>query len=1069
MSIPYTYILPFAVATACSFAPFAGLRAADEAAEQPAAEDPAIKEELAFIDALVEANMPDFAEPVIAAAKKKWPQLSPKLKVRELQGALRLGKFDEVQKVVDGMKQKNGEYWALRLSMADAYYARGMMPECRKIYGEFFKTVQKPGADLIDFYVESGFKWAQMCVTEKKLDEAVAMYTQLLARIPNAGDTEERWCAVAMETVSLYIRLIEETVVDPADAKKAKELTAKRKGYFAAATKLVNQLLWKNELIIVFGKAIAMKAHLELLEGNLEKAQQLVNDYMPDLKKIHDSLIEQDPQGKLGYVRMSPMPECRYLLAKLLWEAAKAEAKAEKPDEEKIKSALLGAKVSGKRNGLGAFNHAVNVYVKYPESTAAASAGQIYEEVSAFVLERYKKDLKKAVKISPAQMETVRKMQFNNAYSMFREGNYAETIKTYTALIAQFPEAEEIPGAVGMVADSNLELWQKEKDPAKKDEFRKAANAAEEDLAARFAGKGDVRERTAGDEIQRLAVKEREIGAAERSDQLFALYFEKFASHYNAAQRALGLAGQAYKSEDWKTAARYYGLVATAYTNSPHYVSALQFLATCCEKQDDRDGRIKWMRAFANATPKVDARSGTLLQLALMEQKDAYNAFAQAAETNDVEASQAICKAANRSVAGAIRDFRAVAKAVEGELESNKGLKAEEKEKFLLRREQALFLEGDIWSRLTYPEERKSAYRTRAVDAFERYLAAFPKGKYGAVALVKIGTIHTAEKKMDESQKAFARLQKDFPESDEAKNSVPRLAKTLIEMGLREEGVAQYKQMLETQGGKYSSGQFLAAGDALLEAKGWDVAGDAYAKSIELAAAVTNEAARSAIVARCLIGQAKVSLGQKQYAQARQKLDDFIEKNAKSALVKDAYEMLVEVASIEGSTEKDDEVRLRLFNSAVGAVKKLRGFIKDQKSEEGRLALDGLALRSGDVLVRKMEAEDAMNLKEKADETCSKAVVSFQAFLMAHEPTEENPAEKMSPAQLANLERCYSSCLPLMVRVISKMPKETDDEKAAKAEQRAQFDKYAATYQKLFPNGKNKVAVQNAVNQAKAE
>ena len=156
MSISYTHILSFAVFSACALAPATAVRAADEpeAAAAPAAEDSAIKEELKYISALVDANMPDFAEPVIDAAKKKWPQVAPKLKVLELQGALRLGKFDEVQKVVNAMKTKNGEYWALRLSMADAYYARGMMNDCRKIYEEFFKTVQKPGADLIDFYVE---------------------------------------------------------------------------------------------------------------------------------------------------------------------------------------------------------------------------------------------------------------------------------------------------------------------------------------------------------------------------------------------------------------------------------------------------------------------------------------------------------------------------------------------------------------------------------------------------------------------------------------------------------------------------------------------------------------------------------------------------------------------------------------------------------------------------------------------------------------------------------------------------------------------------------------------------
>lgn len=1045
MSISHTHVLSFAVFAACSLAPFAAVRAADAPEAVPSkAEDAAMKEELKYIGALVDANMPDLAEPVIDAAKKKWPQLGPKLKVLEIQGDLRLGRFADVQKVVDGMKdKKGGEYWALRLSMADAYYARSEMKECRKIYQEFFKAVPQPGADLLDFYVESGFKWAQICVNEKNFDEAVKMYASLLAKIPETGATEERWCAVAMEDVSLLIRLAEEMK----DPKKAKV----RADYLAQATKVVNKLLWKNELIIVFGKAIAMKAHIEVLNGDMEKAQGLVNEYMPQLSQIHASLMEQDPDGRRGFVRMSPMPECRYLLAQMLWEGAQAEAKEKKPDEEKIKSMLLGARgKNGKRNGLGAFNHAVNVYVKYPEASCAGAAGRLYEDIAAFVLARYKADLKKAVKISPDQMKKVRRMQFENAFAVYRTGDCAAAIRAYTPLIEQFPDAEEVPGAVAVLADCNLSLWHDEKkDAQKKQAYRAAADAAEEDLVKRFAGVNDARARAAGDELQRLAAKERELGALARSQQVYDLYFKNFPNHYNAAQRALSLAGLAYKAEDWEQAAHYYELVATVYTNSPHLASSLQFLSVCAAKTGDTEAQKAWLRRFAGTTKKPLDRTTSLLQLAQMQQKAGFAAFTAAAETNDVTAAEAMRKDASRDVARAIKDFRAVSSEITKELESNKDLSKGDKEKFLLRREQALFLEGDCWQRLAWPEDRIPVFRMQAVKAYERYLAAYPKGTWGPVALVKIGTIYTAEKKMDESQKAFARLQSEFPDSDEAKNSVPRLAKTLIEMGLRQEGVAQYKQMLETTDGKYTAGQFLAAGDALLEAKGWDVAGEAYTKSIELAKSVTNENAKVAIVARATLGQAQAAAGQKLYAEAHQKLDQFVEKYAKSKLVIDAYELIVEVASEEGRVEKDDELRKQYFNAAVRAIKRLRGHCKTQAE------IDELDLRSGDVLVRKMEAEEAMNLKDKAKETCGLAANAFIAFLMSHEPTAEHPAKDMTPAQLANLERCYSSALPLMAKLGK--------------EQTEMILKYGDTYMELFPNGKHKTAVQNAVNQAKAD
>ena len=66
----------------------------------PAAEQEAMDAECAFITALIDANMPDLAAPVIAKAREKWPVLSARLEVLEQQGHLRLGHFDEVKAVL---------------------------------------------------------------------------------------------------------------------------------------------------------------------------------------------------------------------------------------------------------------------------------------------------------------------------------------------------------------------------------------------------------------------------------------------------------------------------------------------------------------------------------------------------------------------------------------------------------------------------------------------------------------------------------------------------------------------------------------------------------------------------------------------------------------------------------------------------------------------------------------------------------------------------------------------------------------------------------------------------------
>lgn len=70
---------------------------------------------------------------------------------------------------------------------------------------------------------------------------------------------------------------------------------------------------------------------------------------------------------------------------------------------------------------------------------------------------------------------------------------------------------------------------------------------------------------------------------------------------------------------------------------------------------------------------------------------------------------------------------------------------------------------------------------------------------------------------------------------------------------------------------------------------------------------------------------------------------------------------------------------------------------------------DRLDLLSGDVLVDRMKAEETMNLKDAALDTCGRAAATFQVFIQSHGPTETHPLDKMEAGELENLERAYSS------------------------------------------------------------
>ncbi|MDX9793696.1 MAG: hypothetical protein RBU24_09340, partial [Kiritimatiellia bacterium] len=141
---------------------------------QNAVEDAALREELRYIELLQQMRMPDIADEVIAETKKRFPEAGALLKVSETKGLLSQGRFDEVQKAIDAIPDKNGvEFWALTLAKADAYYAFGKYADADKLYLTFFKKIEKPTGALVTFYRDSAYKYVQMLLYLGKDREAL--------------------------------------------------------------------------------------------------------------------------------------------------------------------------------------------------------------------------------------------------------------------------------------------------------------------------------------------------------------------------------------------------------------------------------------------------------------------------------------------------------------------------------------------------------------------------------------------------------------------------------------------------------------------------------------------------------------------------------------------------------------------------------------------------------------------------------------------------------------------------------------------------------------------------------
>lgn len=1024
-----------ALALAALFA--SPIRAQEAASQEGEAEaqgpDPALEAEIAYVEALVSNGYPDFAEPVIEATKKKWPEADARFFAIEVDSLIALGKMEEAEKRIAALPERKGpKYWGARLRLANNYSARNRKDECKEIYEGFFKAYANPTKDVIAFYLEACYQWGQILVNDKKYAEATEVYEKLLKQKLSTA----QWCMMACETADLYIRL----ATEEKDKKKVPAIVAN-------AERLADGVLSHPDQPVYFGRGVAMKAHARLLAGQIQEAQDIIEEFLPQLMELNDNIIAFDPDGLKGLRKMSPLPQCRYLLAEMLWKAAQEEYAKPKRNDDLVKDYLFGAKdeSSGKRNGMGAYNHSLNVFLNSPESSWAAKAGELSDAIENFAIEKYQAKIAK--KITPEMIARVISEQFRGAQTLVEQGEVDKGIDEYLTLLGQYPETESSLSAIESLCKAYHIRMAQEKSEAKKNELRLDLDAIEGYLTERFAGNKDRAFMTkAGDSALRVAAMEKEFGQIARAAALRRQFGVNYRAHANAANTIAGLAGEAQKDEKWAEAADLWAVLGDNYTNSTYYVSSFLQRSFCAGKLGEKAMERDMMKAYIEHEENPVRKLQSQLALAQMYQKDGFELVKSANQMEDqAEAEKTITQGSAAIIRG-IQQFREFVKKID-ELLADPNVSAQDKAQYAKSREDAAFLIAECWCRLKKPAAKIEMFRKNAAENLEAYLATYPTGKYATPAYVKLSMAYTALGEMMKSKEALDRLSKAFPDSEEAKNAKPQLAKSLIEMGLKKEGAELYAEMLRTDG-SYSAAQFVNAGEALIDAKSWDLANQAFERAIRMAG--TNQLV---VVARARIGEAKSLFRQNQLVEAREALDLFLanEKMAKMGIAAEANLMLVEVASEQGRTEKDANMRAKDFGAAVGAVRKLRAYWKSKPQHEQ----DQIDLMAADIIVRRMKSEEAMGFKEAALETCAKAAAILQSFRQAKGVSDDRPADKMSAGELDNLQRCYETMIPLF----SKMG----------AEQADRVILFSKEYLELFPNGKKRTDILNYMNQAQAE
>lgn len=939
---------------------------------------------LKYVEGLQRLYFLDIADKVLAELTAKYPEAATRAAALQLQGDLVRGRFEEVKaRIAKRTKEGAPEdvLWAMKLALADSYFTYAKYDECRSIYEGFFKTFKsKDGKtsvpkSLETVYADAAYKYAQMLLSMKKKSEALAMYKVMLG----TGKLPEHVARQCMaEMAEIAISLAEET----------KDVKAKD-AYCKDADSVCDKLLWVQDLW--FGKAIVLKAHVLMIKNKPGEAQKLVDTYMNTLTMIHQSLVEQEKETGEPLTRVSPMAECRYLLAVMLQEKAEEIMSAEdfrvsdSQKREEVLSLLLGARgPNGKRKGDGAFNHFINVYLRYPESNWAADAGEHSEQVREILVNDFGGKVES--KITPEQTARVREIQYRDAQILYKQGQIDQAKERLGQVLNAFPDVMESIGALGDYARCYIQGVQDDPDAML------YAQTIIGHLAERYSAVPAFKN-PAGDELIRLAEYWGEYGRPDLRLDTYGLFFRLYPTHPSCVTCLSAFGEKAYQDKDYPHALEFYNIVAQSYTNSPRAFNALSRIASIYEEGEQYeeldkvlDDYVKRLKALPKPTQELFSaryrKASSLRNSAL--------AVIRSGSTNESEIA-----AANLSLAKANKEFDDLAKDLKTPPPSSQVDEREAKKNAEIR-EISLFNKALSLTQLPQNDpKRAERMRQMAIAAYEELIADYPKGTVAPTALIQIGSIYAMLKDSEKAESALSRLRKDYPDSEQAKSALPLIADNLMKLGMREEAVARYKEMFAATGTQYSEFDLLRAADALMAAGEYDLA------RIGLDKVLGALAKDSPILYRASYADARLRILMKDYAGGIAKLKEFIEKYPNFPLVVDAYLLLSQSASEAGLAEKDRKQRLDLFNTSVSAMKEVK------KRRTNDLEVAQCDIETGRILARRSKAESEFGDKKQARDDRGKALISYQSFIDSVRPGDTR--------RLPLVEVAYYEVVPLLI------------------------------------------------------
>lgn len=1004
-----------------------------------AAAEAALEEEIKYIDALAKYGYVDFADEVIDAAKKKWPTAKGVLETVTVRAELAAGKQDAVLAKINARPDKDSlDTWLQRLELAASYYQYSKFTEADKIYKDFFakfkSNVPQPAKTA---YVTAAYYYIDMLNKIDRSKDTLPIYKLAMEQSPND--------ALQKDLRAQYLQAL------LVQAEKM-PVGAERENAIKQAEELASKMVWVQDNY--FGDAINGLAHAKMLRGDVKGAQEMIQDYIEMLMQIHEQYREQDPNGAKGMLRMSPLPQCRYLIGKMLYEQAKAEvAKGAAANEDTIKNLLLGERDPNtkKRNGQGAFNHLVNVYVNYPESQSASLAGDFVEEITKLIQSRYKTTLK--VNVSPEQKAKVRQQQYVQANVAFDSGDWDNAVALFTKTISQYGlNAEALP-AIRKMVEASLRAGVKgnELDPYNKLQAETLTAA----LAEGFSGVKKL-EAQAGDELRRIADLYGEMGLATLRDATYRHFFKYYPKHPAAVAMQKKMAEEKAAAGDVAGAEELYIAIRDAATSDDQRdvrTAALAALVNLYKPNGPAPDVEKEMAAAKDFVAHFDgiARPGIYAANAQFLLGDAYRhqgeALRKAVKDTSNDKKIMACYAQAAKVYNAlIKDLSAA--------DSKYVSASTERDRAKQMLENSLYQRGVCMQRLPSGGDAKkeAAYKKKAEAYFNEYLEQFPKGKLAPAAMLQIGTLQAATGNVEGSRATLAKLAKDFPSSDEAKNSIPMLADSLFKMGMKGEATKTYREMFKA-GGSYTPAQYQTAAEKLLEA------GDAKL-ALEACDCILAAKGSKAYQPKAMLLRTKALLADNQAAPAYKQISELLEKFGNTTVAVDANHALLEVIGAQILNAKTFEER----NELIAKAKKAVTFLSAQaaRTAEGNtVKADAetvrLNLAVADV-ARQAYVAEKKEESERVRTALGSALNAYRSAMFA------GSTPVTEPSVAPNVQKAYKGYLDL-TRELADLSTDAEEKKDILRD----IIDLSGEYQANFPNGLYKTDVQNALLQAKIE